>query len=150
MIWALRAAALVGRFVDVREWALSDKDKSNSWPLPLVCGWIFTIAWLLVIATFLLGHEHQISNLDKLPPNEFGDFLAGVFAPLAFAWLVVGVLVQRDELSQQLTEFQHSVEQQISHNALIEEQANRTRSQDLSKSIQIDIGAYLRARPEVS
>ncbi|MEQ1672730.1 MAG: hypothetical protein ABL893_17905, partial [Hyphomicrobium sp.] len=45
----------------------------------------------------------------KSPPNSFGDALAGIFAPLAFLWLVVGVFVQKDELSQQLKEFQHSV-----------------------------------------
>lgn len=96
-----------------------------------------------MIATYLFGHEHQISSLDKLPPNEFGDFLAGVFAPLAFAWLVVGVLVQKEELSQQLREFQHSVGQQIAHNRLVEEQLDRNRLKDLATSIMVDVRAFL-------
>lgn len=33
--------------------------------------------------------------------NEFGDFLAGSFAPLAFLWLVVAVFVQSAELKEQ-------------------------------------------------
>jgi hypothetical protein len=35
--------------------------------------------------------------------NEFGDFLAGTFAPLAFLWLVLAVFLQRAELSDQKT-----------------------------------------------
>jgi hypothetical protein len=41
-------------------------------------------------------------------PNEFGDFLAGVFAPLAFLWLAVAVFVQREELSLQRVELEHN------------------------------------------
>ena len=40
----------------------------------------------------------------KLKPNEFGDLLAGVFAPLAFTWFVVAVWMQRYELSLQRRE----------------------------------------------
>jgi len=36
--------------------------------------------------------------------NELGDFLAGAFAPLAFLWLVVAVLVQAQELKSQRAE----------------------------------------------
>lgn len=41
--------------------------------------------------------------------NEFGDFLAGIFAPLAFVWLAAAVVTQRQELKlahQQFTEAQ--------------------------------------------
>lgn len=33
--------------------------------------------------------------------NEFGDFLAGTFAPLAFLWLVLAVILQSKELGEQ-------------------------------------------------
>jgi hypothetical protein len=33
--------------------------------------------------------------------NEFGDFLAGAFAPLAFLWLVLAVILQSAELKDQ-------------------------------------------------
>lgn len=36
--------------------------------------------------------------------NELGDFLAGVFAPLAFVWLTAAVLIQSEELSAQKEE----------------------------------------------
>ena len=46
-----------------------------------------------------------------LEPNEFGDFLAGAFAPLAFLWLVLGyyqnsqaLLAQQEELKNQVAE----------------------------------------------
>ena len=39
-----------------------------------------------------------------LTMNEFGDFFAGAFAPLAFIWLVAAVLIQSQELSAQREE----------------------------------------------
>ncbi|WP_298333762.1 hypothetical protein [uncultured Erythrobacter sp.] len=54
-----------------------------------------------------------------MKPNEFGDFLAGVFAPLAFFWLVLGFFQQGRELRNssealwlQGEELRNSVEQQ--------------------------------------
>jgi len=40
--------------------------------------------------------------------NEIGDFLAGVFAPLAFLWLIAAVFLQREELSAQRQELKAS------------------------------------------
>ena len=58
-------------------------------------------------------------DFKTLTPNELGDFLAGVFAPLAFLWLVLGFFQQGDELRQssdalwlQGQELQNSGEQQ--------------------------------------
>ena len=54
-----------------------------------------------------------------LEPNEVGDFLAGVFSPLAFLWLVLGYFQQGQELRQnnkalelQAMELHNSVKQQ--------------------------------------
>lgn len=48
--------------------------------------------------------------------NELGDFLAGIFSPVAFFWLVIGYLMQHEELqlnrnslNQQIKEFRNSV-----------------------------------------
>jgi hypothetical protein len=43
---------------------------------------------------------HDWSRARSMPMNEWGDFLAGVFAPLAFFWLVLGYFQQGDELRQ--------------------------------------------------
>ena len=51
--------------------------------------WIAGIVYLAVRDTAVLA---------KMSPNEWGDFLAGSFAPLAFLWLVLGYLQQGDEL----------------------------------------------------
>ena len=40
--------------------------------------------------------------------NEIGDFLAGVFAPVAFVWLVAAVLTQRQELLEARAQFNKS------------------------------------------
>lgn len=44
-------------------------------------------------------------------PNEYGDFLAGLCAPLAFLWLVLGFFQQGKELRLQVKELANSVEQ---------------------------------------
>ena len=55
----------------------------------------------------------------SMPPNQWADFFAGFFAPLAFLWLVLGYLQQGDELrlstealQLQAQELKHSVEHQ--------------------------------------
>lgn len=73
-------------------------------------------AWLCVVGYLLLK---DTSALAKMTPNEWGDFLAGCFAPLAFLWLVLGYLQQGEELRLgtealrlQAEELKNSVQQQ--------------------------------------
>ena len=58
---------------------------------------------LLWIAFVILLFTHNCPDYPKydLPDdaNELGDFLAGVFSPLAFLWLVVGYFLQASELN---------------------------------------------------
>lgn len=75
-----------------------------------------TAAWILVIGLYAYGAR---STFSAIAPNEFGDFLAGAFAPLAFFWLVLGFLQQGAELRNsgkalwlQGRELQNSVTQQ--------------------------------------
>lgn len=82
----------------------------------LVLGVVVTIIWILGLAVVVW------LNLDKaleLGLNEWGDFLAGGFAPLAFFWLVIGYFQQGKELrlstaalKMQAEELRNSVEQQ--------------------------------------
>ncbi len=78
--------------------------------------YIVTVAWLGVAAYLLLSNS---AAAEKMTPNEWGDFLAGAFAPLAFLWLVVGYMQQGEELRLstealrlQAEELKNSVEQQ--------------------------------------
>jgi len=75
-----------------------------------------SVAWLAVCAILLLAKR---SDLAGMPPNAWGDFFAGCFAPLAFLWLVLGYLQQGEELNLstkalllQADELRNSVEQQ--------------------------------------
>lgn len=79
----------------------------------LIGGIAASLAWCAVCA-----HLMMISELPR-SLNEWGDALAGFFAPLAFFWLVIGYLQQGQELRQstvalqlQAEELRNSVEQQ--------------------------------------
>lgn len=69
---------------------------------------LFTAIWLLA-ATYLGYFAHSPETgcegtFSCLTANEWGDFLAGVFAPIAFLWLVATVWIQSDELREQRKE----------------------------------------------
>lgn len=71
--------------------------------------WIVTVIWVIaviVVPFFCLT--------DKLPShlNEWGDYLAGAFSPLAFFWLIMGYLQQGEELKNSIKEQRNSVEEQ--------------------------------------
>lgn len=55
-----------------------------------------TVIWLAVIVAFwVFGGLQSPTSL-----NELGDFLAGVFAPVAFLWLILGYVQQGKQLDQ--------------------------------------------------
>lgn len=60
-------------------------------------GAILTIVWLGLSVALVLWKRDTVGNLGL---NDWGDFLAGVSAPIAFLWLVLGYLQQGDELKQ--------------------------------------------------
>lgn len=75
-----------------------------------------SVCWIGVIIYLALRDTIALNNMT---PNEWGDFLAGSFAPLAFLWLVLGYLQQGDELRLstdalrlQAEELRNSVQQQ--------------------------------------
>jgi hypothetical protein len=79
-------------------------------------GIIITSVWLVIMAILFYWSSTQAS---EMKPNEWGDYFAGVFAPLAFLWLVLGYLQQGEELRLstealrlQAEELKNSVEQQ--------------------------------------
>jgi hypothetical protein len=68
-------------------------------------GLIVTVVWLFGGSFYIFYHEgwSQFINLD---PNAHGDFFAGLFAPIAFLWLVIGYLQQTAELRMQREELE--------------------------------------------
>lgn len=75
-----------------------------------------TSAYLVIILAFAVYAQ---SGLLNMKPNEWGDFLAGIFGPLALLWVVLGFLQQgaelrysRDALLLQARELRASVDAQ--------------------------------------
>ncbi|WP_346400425.1 hypothetical protein [Pseudomonas syringae] len=73
----------------------------------------------IYLAAIVLKVLFDFQRFLDLKLNEFGDFLAGAFGPVAFLWLVLGFLQQgrelklsTDALRLQAEELRHSVEQQ--------------------------------------
>lgn len=81
-----------------------------------------TMLWLLLIIGFAIFGDLTFPKT----LNELGDFLAGIFAPIAFFWLILGYIQQAKQLEQntyalkqqeqalqlQVSELQESIEQQ--------------------------------------
>lgn len=62
-----------------------------------VWAWIATTIWVGSWAAYAWLEWARVVGLS---PNELGDFLAGITAPVAFFWLVVGYFQQGEELRQ--------------------------------------------------
>jgi uncharacterized integral membrane protein len=91
------------------------KPPAKNTTLPWI-GLCVTILWLVLVAVYA---TRNWTSMVELKPFEVADFAAGVFAPLAFLWLVLGFFQQGEELRNsgqalwlQGQELQNSVEQQ--------------------------------------
>lgn len=71
-------------------------------------GVVLTVAYLGLFAFYYCNSSQSFLDL-KL--NEAGDLFAGLFAPLAFLWMVMAILLQRKELSLQREELASTNEQ---------------------------------------
>lgn len=60
-------------------------------------GGFLTLLYLAALALYCIRNWSTITGLEA---NNVGDFLAGAFSPLAFAWLVLGFIQQGIELRQ--------------------------------------------------
>ena len=91
------------------------KDRAQAVLQPITQGWKnrkenFWWAWILTICyggifLFVRGGDtwNVLTNRDL---NELGDFLSGVFTPLAFLWLIIGYRLQYQEFRLQRKEVQ--------------------------------------------
>ncbi|RAU18891.1 hypothetical protein DN062_05260 [Nitrincola tibetensis] len=102
-----------------------------------IFGIIFTATYILAI---IFLRWANLSDLQTMPLNELGDFLAGVFGPLMLLWLILGYIQQQKELRQntkalelQADELRKSVEQ---HKELVA--ATREQVQADLKSLEIE------------
>ncbi len=104
------------------DWTDRDANRRDwvSTPTWIFCG-IAAVVWLVFSSTIFLDqdmckaaapngrwYERICDCLTGLKPNEFGDLLAGVFAPLAFLGVVVAVMLQSRELTLQRHELRRT------------------------------------------
>lgn len=121
-------------------------------------GILFSLTYLFIIACFQWDSIQDIHLLDL---NAFGDFLAGVFGPIAIFWLVLGFFQQGAELRNsvetlklQANELANSVEQQrelvivtretLEHERNVLETQEKKRKSSLQPDLIITFGPSLR------
>jgi hypothetical protein len=81
----------------------------------------FTFVWMgmaIYIVTQTIGGMLAPDGL-----NEWGDFVAGVSAPIAFIWLVVAVILQSAELREQRKELALTRQEVKDNRAVMDDQA---------------------------
>ena len=75
--------------------------RESFWP-----GIIVTVLYLGVI--IFPRHDDTWALLCKGELNQLGDFLAGLFTPVAFGWLIYGYFLQRKEFRLQREELEET------------------------------------------
>ena len=73
-------------------------------------GLVISVIWLAGGAWYMLGVGDGSSDLG-FSGDSLGSFLEGVFAPLAFLWLVLGLFVQQQELANNTRALHRTSEQ---------------------------------------
>lgn len=109
--------------------------------------WMFlgSAAWVaLGVGVLWLSSSECDSDVQKaviscLTANELGDFLAGFFAPLAFAWLAYAVVIQSKELSAQKEELRLTrKEMELTREVAIEaKDATRAQAEEARRSAEL-------------
>lgn len=72
-------------------------------------GLVGTATYLIVAGAYAYL---EIDHSETMKLNEFGDFLAGYFGPVALIWIVLSFTQQSKELTLQVQELRNAVEQQ--------------------------------------
>lgn len=108
-------------------------------------GVLLSAIYLIWVAVLVLP---KLCSLTQMDLNSIGDFLAGIFGPLAFLWLVLGYFQQGSELKQnnealkmQASELKASVNQQV---AMVEAQNKSLNNYDkaLSPLLKLNVDPY--------
>jgi len=84
-----------------------------------------TISWVLLMLVVVCLKWNSTSNMGL---NEWGDFLAGLSAPLALLWLVIGYFQQAEELrlnTAALKAQQSELARQVKETAILSKSSER-------------------------
>jgi hypothetical protein len=107
------------------------REKGSGW---VIFGGIVSALWAIALGLYILHHGGWPGSL-----NEFGDFLSGAFAPLAFLWLFVAVMVQAQELSLQRRELRLTRREFSETRKVAKEQVSEVHRQAEIISTQTDV-----------
>jgi hypothetical protein len=91
-------------------------DKPSVWPFL-----VLTAIYTLTSVVFCLFYSDKFKDLNA---DGWGDFLSGVFSPMAFLWLLYAALAQRAELQLQRKEIREGNKTQRQQQEQLERQAN--------------------------
>jgi hypothetical protein len=125
----------MSRAINVCYSTMSDRSTEQRQPWPRRIAIALTVVGVVVVVTATLAAFHTRGAPTSL--SDWGAWLAGVFAPLAFLWLVVGYHQQGEELRQntaalklqeealrlQVGELRQSVDEQRAMSAAAKRQA---------------------------
>lgn len=126
----------------------ADNEKGNETPetkkRPAITFWAGLGSVLWVSATVMFVYTSPLPEACAGPVrcmslNEWGDFIAGVSAPLAFLWLVVAVFIQSHELSEQREELRLTRLEFKENRKVMNDQAEEARKQAEFIGIQTDL-----------
>jgi len=103
--------------------------RGRSWWM--IGGLVVTVPYLGAVIWLLFINKPGglIDRPATMPLNELGDFLAGVFAPLAFLWLFLAVAIQTQELALQRKELRLTRKGYDESRKLMKLQAEESRRQ---------------------
>lgn len=104
---------------------------SNSW---IIVG--LSILYIVAILFFRGNDAWELLKVGNL--NELGDFLAGLFTPLAFFWLVYGYFLQSKELRLQRKELSLTRDQLGKQTELLQ----KADSRDIIPHLTLRIGSH--------
>jgi len=114
------------RVILIHRWLLARRPLLIAFYLTL--GWIF-IGGLIGFMARVEDHSKCAVSFGCLTANEWGDYIAGMSAPIAFLWLVAAVLIQSDELRLQRKELAATRQEMRDNRTVSQEQAREAHRQ---------------------
>ena len=90
---------------------------------------VFASLILIGSGVFILMAQVQMMQLYGLSPEGAGNFISGVFAPIALIWLIVGYFQQSEELRKNSDALRQQVEEMKSNGAALKQQSDLLMSQ---------------------
>lgn len=107
-------------------------EASSSWKFLVKASIALSIVW---VCAWLIVAFTSDPSITELQLNEAGDFWAGLAAPLAFYWLVLGFFQQGRELRLQVEEMKNSVTQFEKQSAIMQKQLDAVSSERLDERL---------------